>query len=308
MISGFDGVDPVTLFTSRAGSAIELYREGMGFSIIEQLTMPADPWRELWELPPGDDLAVTLLAKPNAHGGGIRVVQVPELPTGHTGRIPNQPGPYAWDFYVRDIHSTVARIEALGWSFRSAPQVYQLFGQNFDVTECMLEGPDGLLHALVEYIPNRHRCVLGVDPQEEVSEVIALVVVVRDLPGALQAMVSGLDADVAMDEVFSGAAIEQLLDLAPGTRFRMTLMRGPSRRSARFELLEQVAGSPEQPSSPRVLAPMPVADVASAAESLRSYGCAVKGPVTTEHGEVAIATLAPGVTLELRSSAADQAV
>ncbi len=296
----FDGVDPVTLCTPDAAQAIALYRDGLGFQVVSESVWPAQPWRQVWKLPPGPDLQVVELGKPRAHGGGIRIVSVPELPVVHGGRLPNQPGPYAWDFYVRDMQVCVQRIKDLGWAFRSEPQKYPLFGQDFDVTEVMLEGPQGLLHALVEYIPGQHRCVLGIDDSEETSEMIALVVVVDSIDAPRAAMIEGLGADIAMDETFAGPEVERLLDLPPGSAFQMVLMRGPSRRSARFELLESIGGEPVSSGIPHVIAPMPFANLDKAIGALRTFDVVVSDPVATVRGPVATATLASGIILELR--------
>lgn len=296
----FDGVDPVTLCTPDAAQAIALYRDGLGFQVVSESVWPAQPWRQVWKLPPGPDLQVVELGKPRAHGGGIRIVSVPELPVVRGGRLPNQPGPYAWDFYVRDMQACVQRIKDLGWAFRSEPQKYPLFGQDFDVTEVMLEGPQGLLHALVEYIPGQHRCVLGIDDSEETSEMIALVVVVDSIDAPRAAMIEGLGADIAMDETFAGPEVERLLDLPPGSAFQMVLMRGPSRRSARFELLESIGGEPVSSGIPHVIAPMPFANLDKAIGALRTFDVVVSDPVATVRGPVATATLASGIILELR--------
>ena len=285
----FDGVDPVTLCTPRASETVILYRDGLGFNETLKSIWPADPWRQMWNLPDGGDLLVTELRKPKAHGGGIRIVSVPELPEVAGNRLPNQPGPYAWDFYVRDMDSTVQRIEDLGWSFRSQPQRYPLFGQDFEVLEVMLEGPQGLLHALVEYIPGQHRCVLGVDETESVSELIALVVVVDKIEPPLRVMVAGLGADIAMDETFSGPAVERLLNLPPQSKFRMVLMRGPSRRSARFELLESIGGDRDAVQIPHVVAPIPVPNLAQAIAALWEQGVNPTDVWTTDLGPVSMA-------------------
>lgn len=296
----FDGVDPVTLCTPDAAQAIALYRDGLGFQVVSESVWPAQPWRQVWKLPTGPDLQVVELGKPRAHGGGIRIVSVPELPVVYGERLPNQPGPYAWDFYVRDMQACVQRIKDLGWAFRSEPQKYPLFGQDFEVTEVMLEGPQGLLHALVEYIPGQHRCVLGIDDSEDASEMIALVVVVDSIDAPRAAMIEGLGADVAMDETFTGPEIERLLDLPPGSAFQMVLMRGPSRRSARFELLESIGGEAVSSGIPHVIAPMPFANLDKAIGALRKFDVVVSDPVTTAGGPVATAMLASGIILELR--------
>lgn len=294
----FDGVDPVTLCTPDARSAVELYVAGLGFTVHSERRWPADPWRSLWGLEDGEDPFVTDLVKEGAHGGGIRIVHAPELPVIAPGRLPDTCGPYAWDFYVRDMAATIDRIRALGWSFRSEPQRYRLFGQDFDVLECMLEGPQGLAHALVEYIPNRHRCVLGTHPEADVSEVIALVVVVPEVAAPLRVMVEGLSADVAMDEHFSGDEVERLLDLPPGSSFRMALMRGPTRRSARFELLECLVGHEGVSLEyPHVIAPMPVANLDAAVTSMQARGLKVLARRDIGTGEAVRGRLAPGVDL-----------
>lgn len=300
----FDGVQPVTLCTPDPGVAVELYTAGLGFRALPSVRLPARPWRELWDLPTGGDLTVTDLVKDGAHGGGIRIVQVPELPVLQGGRLPDVSGPYAWDFYVRDIDRTIERLQEMGWSLRSEPQRYRLFGQDFEVLECMLEGPQGLLHALVEYIPNRHRCVLAQDDRHEVSEVIATVFVVPSVTEPLKAMTASLGADVAMDEVFAGPEIEALLDLPVGSSFRMALMRGPSRRSARFELLESIAGpeaSPFDGACPHVIAPMPVSDPAASAAAMFECGAVVREFRSSALSGAIRVELASGVKLLLVS-------
>ena len=300
----FDGVDPVTLCTPEADRAVELYSVGLDFTVASRRRWPADPWRRLWGLDDGDDLWVTDLVKNGARGGGIRIVEALELPIVEGDRLPDVCGPYAWDFYVRDMDKAITRIESLGWRFRSEPQRYRLFGQEFDVVECMLEAPQGLLHAFVEYIPNRHRCVLGTDPNTQVSEVIALVVVVPEVAPPLRAMVEGLGADVAMDEIFTGPEVERLLHLPSGSSFRMSLMRGPSRRSARFELLESLVGQQGLAGPhPHVIAPMPVAEVGSAIAQIGEQGIAVVARSETDLGDAALVHLAPGVPLLLTSNA-----
>lgn len=297
----FDGVDPVTLCTPEADRAVELYADGLGFTVASRRRWPADPWRQLWGLPDGDDPWVTDLVKDQAHGGGIRIVEAPELPIIEGGRLPDVCGPYAWDFYVRDMDRAMSRIESLGWRFRSEPQRYRLFGQQFEVVECMLEAPQGLLHAFVEYLPDRHRCVLGTDPQAQVSEVIALVVVVPEITVPLRGMVEGLGADVAMDETFTGPEVERLLDLPPDSSFRMALMRGPSRRSARFELLECLVGAQGvSPRHPHVIAPMPVGEVDIAVSKAVEQGMTVSARREIDGGEAALLELSPGVPLLLR--------
>lgn len=295
--SVFDGVQPITLCTPEPESAIELYASGLGFTAQPPVEWSAEPWRALWGLPPGGDLVVTDLVKEGAHGGGIRIVRSPELPVVSGGRRPDVCGPYAWDFYVRDMSRTIERVQALGWTLRSEPQRYRLFGQNFEVLECMLEGPQGLLHALVEYIPDRHRCVLGTNPSHEVSEVVATVFVVPAIAEPLTAMTLGLNSDVAMDEVFSGPEIETLLDLPAGSSFRMALMRGPSRRSARFELLECLIGARGITAGyPHVVAPIPVADPPAAASSVRGH---LAGTTYSGSLEGVAFDLAPGVRVLL---------
>lgn len=298
--SQFDGVTPVTLCTPEAIRAVELYEQGLDFTIASQHRWSADPWRRLWGLPDGGDLWVTDLVKEGAHGGGIRIVEAPELPVVSGGRLPDVCGPYAWDFYVRDMEATIERVRSLGWRFRSEPQRYQLFGQQFEVLECMLEGPQGLLHAFVEYLPDRHRCVLGRDPNAQVSEVIALVVVVPEVESPLRLMVDALHADIAMDERFSGPEVERLLDLPAESSFRMSLMRGPSRRSARFELLECLVGEHGISSQhPHVIAPMPVTDVPQALKQLQSARAGISIDLSGGVEQYARVELAPGVPILL---------
>ena len=215
--------------------ALDLYVGLLGFEVVAKDEGGGpDPWGRL-----GQQCGPSrLLAKTGSRGGSIRLTEVDHA-AARAGSM-ELPGPFAIDFYVRDLDDLVSRVDAQGFRLLSEPQDYVLFGQDFTVRECIFEGPAGISHTLVQYIPARHRCVLSDRPDLAVSEVVAIVHTVSQLAAPLATVVGELGAQVYFDQIYEGEVIERLLGLRPGTSFRMMLLRGQSRRNARLELIEIV--------------------------------------------------------------------
>lgn len=246
----FDGVDLITHIAHDAKPLLDLYTGPLGFTLTEHADLPQpESWRARWGVTRSGPLHAWVLGKPGSNGGWLRVVEDRSAPASRDLASISIAGPHALDFYVRDMSALHASMAADGARFRSPPQEYTLFGADFTVRECLLEAPLGLVHALVDYLPAQHRCVLSDDPAARVSEVAAVVQVVPDVDEALALLTGVLGASVYLDQTFSGPQIEQLMALPPGTQFRMALTRGPRRRNARLELIQQTpaSASPCQP-------------------------------------------------------------
>lgn len=301
----FDGIDHATLFAPDADVLASLYVGHLGFTEVGRDRLPpGSAQHELWGLP-ACELDVRTLEKRGSAGGGLRLVGVPDLPAVDAPRTMRTPGPFALDFYVRDLRGLHAELSRAGWGFRSEPVSYPLFGTEFSVDEVLLEAPLGLVHAFVEFLPGRHRCVLGDAPDERVSELVAAITVVPDVDDGLRTLRDALGGQVYFDEVFRGPAIEQLVGLPDGADFRAVLLRGPERRNARAELMEVVpTAPPDEVERPRsVVLSMGVDDVAGALDRLPD-DVEVVGPVvptTGPHAGRVVATLWPswGGVLEL---------
>ena len=301
----FDGIEQVSLFVTNAGPSLRLYCEYLGFNVISQETLTDTLYRNLWGLPAtGEPLGVTLLGKEGASGGWIRLIEVPDLPPRASRRSAHEPGAFALDFYVRGVRDLYDRLIGAGYEFRSPPLEYELPGTGLPVTEVFLEGPGGLLNAFVEYVPDRHRCVLGSRPTYLVSEVAAAVTIVEDVDEGLELVSGALGGTVYLDQVFTGPEVAELLDLPSASRFRMALVRGPHSRNARIELMEAVPGPAEGPRAPpaRMMFGWRVPDLA-VLDDLRSAEGALIEPVSVRngvHGNATTATFtAPwGMTLE----------
>jgi catechol 2,3-dioxygenase-like lactoylglutathione lyase family enzyme len=236
----FDGIGSTTLFGPDLDELVALYVGHLGFAEVGRWDLPdTGPYHRRWRLPPGP-LEIRDLHKVGATGGGLRLVGAPSLPPPAAPRTMHRPGPFALDLYVRDLRQLHQRLSAAGYRFRSEPVRYPLFGTDFEVDEVLLEAPLGFVHALVEFLPGRHRCVLGVRPEEEVSEIVAVIHVVEDVEVALGLVRDVLGGQVYLDEVFHGETVERLIGLPSGSRFRATLLRGPDRRNARAELMSTV--------------------------------------------------------------------
>jgi catechol 2,3-dioxygenase-like lactoylglutathione lyase family enzyme len=308
----FEAIDEVVLVVGDADRARRLYVDHMGFAAGPPVELKDIERARLW----GCDAPVTttLLVKEGSTGGAIRLVSAP-------GSAPQRPrqmdtaGPFAIDFYVRGMHGLYTRLLDDGFSFRSQPQRYQLFGTTFEVEEVLLEGPEGFLHALVEYLPRQHRCVLGERPDHQVSEVVAQVTVTDDLDAGLALLRDGLGGQVYFDQEFSGAVVERLIDLPAGASFRAVIMRGPNRRNARMELMTTVGDGGRAPLEhpPRLFPSIAVASLGDALDRVAQATTAVKvaGPVAVPEdlggGQAATLSTPFGVFVQLREPAAGNA-
>ncbi len=269
----FDGIDDVIIVTPDLSRALDLYRDQLEFSETARARIDDDRYSRLWRLPPGP-LDVVALGKRGSEGGALRLVGAPALAP-PPPRTMHRPGPFAIDFYVRGLPALHDRLLEAGYAFRSPVQHYPLFGTDFTVDEVLLEAPEGFVHALVEYLPRQHRCVLAAREDLTVSEVVAAVTVVDDVAEGLTLLRDVLGGEVYFDQRFEGPVIETLIGLAPGSGFRTTLLRGPARRNARAELMEVVPpatpGDADPPRDhPRMLLGCVVGDLDVLAARLRA--------------------------------------
>lgn len=290
----FDRIAHVVLLVRDPSRDLRLYRDHLGFEEHAHWSVPdASIFHRLWRIPAGP-IEVVELAKPGAFGGEILLVSGPGLP-GAAPRSMALPGPFALDFYVRDLAELHARLAADGFSTLSQPVRYGLFGTNFEVDEVILRAPSGLVHALVEWLPDRHRCLLSSQPDQRVSEIVALVTLSEDVEAGLVTLRDSLAGTVYLDTTFSGVDIERLLSLPSGTQFRAALLRGPLRGNARFELMTTSSGvAPalgELAEAPRSHpGAIPLVTVPSLDDALAMLGSAhgpVSGPATVDAGPYA---------------------
>ncbi len=284
----FDGIDVITLVTGDAAPLLALYTGPLGFQVMAQgpLAQPAQ-WRARWQLAGAGPLNTWVLGKPGSTGGWLRVAEDLSAPPSLGPATIARPGPHALDFYVRGLPGLYASLTARGAPFRSPPHDAVLPGAGFTVQECLLEVPLGLVHALVGYLPERHRCVLGNSPRASVSEAVAVVWVVPDIEEALALLTGPLAASVYLDQVFRGPQTERLMALPPGTTFRMALARGPGRRNARLEFIQQTP-APSDPAppvpGPAVILGCGVPDVAALHARLANERYGQVSPITTLAG------------------------
>ncbi|MDA8370697.1 MAG: VOC family protein [Nocardiopsaceae bacterium] len=291
----FDGIDLTTLITPDAEEALRLYRDFLGFRHEQGEIPDTEAFRWLWHLPPEGPLRAHLLSRPGSAGGRLRLVEAPEQPRIQRRRSIAETGPHAFDFYVRGFSDMHARLGSAGYRFRSEPQNYQLFGTSFAVDECLLEAPQGLVHALVGYLPERHRCVLSQHPDEPVSEVVAMVHVTDDLTAASRFATEVLEAEMYLRETFRGPEIERLMALPDGTEFTMALFRGPRRRNARLEFIERTgAADPDAGPAPHVVLGCAVTDLDALRRRLSGQDWGeVRGPITYSGGASVFSLLTP---------------
>lgn len=294
----FDGIDHVLLVAPDTGPALRLYRDHLGFGEVARALVDDPAASALWGLPPGP-VGVVDLAKEGSAGGGIRLLEAAALPPVPGPRTMHRAGPFAVDFYVRDLDGLHRSLAAAGHRFRSPPQRYRLPGTEVEVHEVLLEAPEGLVHAFVQYLPRQHRCVLGTRDDVAVSEAVAVVTVVDDVEEGLALLRDVLGGQVYFDQPFSGAAIETLIGLPPGASFRTVLVRGPQRRNARAELMAAVpapdASAVDPPREhPRVLLGCAVPDLDGLLAALPPEAGTVRGPLRLDdpvHGGGRVASV-----------------
>lgn len=240
----FDGIDVVTLPAPGLDDLLALYTEGLGFAVVADRPVDDPVWQRLWALPVPPRREV-LLGKPGSQGGWLRLVDVPGLPEPRMPGRPDRDGAYAIDFYVRGADRVEERIGALGWGFRSEAQHYLLPGTPVEVRERMLvQSRSGLLHAIVEYRPGQTRCVLAEAPDEDCSEVVAVVFFTSHHAEATAFAAGVLGAKRYFSGRFEGPAVERMLGLGAGEGFEAALFRGPRSRNARLEFAATMAPGP----------------------------------------------------------------
>lgn len=240
----FDGLDHIFLPTSDLDQLTALYVDVMGFTVAHDDPRPDPAWADLIGVAtPVEHLRV--LDKPGAHGGGIVLARVEGLePVGEPGP-PARRGPYALDFYARDSDDLEGRLTAAGWTFTAEPVHYSLPGTALPVRERMLvQHESGLLHAIVQHRPMGTRSVVGADPAQDCSEVVAVVCMTPELEDARRFAAEALGGREYFRGNFEGPEIEEMLGMGPGEQLVASLYRGPASRNARLEFAWRPGATP----------------------------------------------------------------
>lgn len=271
----FDGIRTLVLPTPKMGPLRELYVDLLGFVPTGQVNSPDPAWEHLWGLP-APPTRLLSLARPGSSGGALLLAEVPGLPPPAPAGLPERTGPYALDLYLRGADAVEDRLSAAGWGFRSPPVHYTLPGTQVPVRERMLEqSASGLVHAFVEYREKGTRCALDVDPDGEVSEIVAAVFLTDRLEQALAFASEVLGGQVYFRGVFEGPAVEELLGLGSGGGLDAGLLRGPGSRNARLEFARPTGrprGMQPQDPVPRVIAGWDVDDLDALLPRLAGHG------------------------------------
>lgn len=236
----FDGLDFVVLAVPNADPLIGLYGDLLGFEVAGDVSpAPGGTARLLGAPDPAS--RVVHLRRGTDVGGEIVLVETPALAPEPTGAPERRAGVYALDFYLRDAAATERQLTDAGWSFVSDAVHYDLPGTTIPVRERMLvQHHSGLLHALVQHRPGGTRSVLGDDEAGRSSEVVAVVVLTGDLPGARRFAADVLGGREYFTGTFAGAAVEDMLEYGPGEGLEASLYRGPRSRNARLEFARPV--------------------------------------------------------------------
>lgn len=240
---GFDGLDFVVLAVPDADPLVGLYAGLLGFEVAaDRAPAPAGTARLLGL--PCEAARVVHLRRGADAGGDVVLVETPAIEPEPAGAPDRRAGVYALDFYLRDAAATERAITEAGWSFVSEAVHYDLPGTTIPVRERMLvQHHSGLLHALVQHRPGGTRSVLGTDEAGWSSEVVAVVVLTADLPGARRFASDVLGGREYFTGTFEGPAVEEMLSYGPGEGLEGLLYRGPRSRNARLEFARPVDGA-----------------------------------------------------------------
>lgn len=238
----FDGLDFVVLAVPSADPLVGLYGDLLGFEVATDLS-PAPPGVGRLLGVPGEVTRVVRLRRGAEVGGEIVLVETPGITPEPAGAPERRAGVYALDFYLRDAAATERALTDAGWPFVSEAVHYDLPGTTIPVRERMLvQEHSGLLHALVQHRPGGTRSVLGHDDTGRCSEVVAVVILTGDLPGARRFAADVLGGREYFTGTFEGPAVEEMLEYGPGEGLEASLYRGPASRNARLEFARPVDG------------------------------------------------------------------
>jgi len=221
-------VREVVISTATLAQAVHFWCGWLGFSVLAEVDGASPALALLWQTKPEQIGKRLLLGQPDFL---CRIHLVEVVNAGYPIRRDASALdalPKTLNLLVRNLPDIWQRLHDLGANMRSNWVEYELDGQRY--RDAHLLGPDhsgiGLLEVLdADYPVN----------QFGIGEPASFTYTVERLP-AEQAFYQALGAQLRLDRVFSGPAIEQLVGLPEGGSLQMLLF-GPQHPVARLELV-----------------------------------------------------------------------
>lgn len=263
-----------------------------------------------WQLhEPCTRLRQALLTAPDETRGALRVVEFQGC-----ARVAIRPSQRTWDtggifdldLFTRDVRANYRRlVERHGFSAFGEPVDYVL--GEFDVTQVVARGPDGLVLAIIE---PRQATEIPLPADGCLSRVFNSTQLVRDMDAALDFYTRVLGWHIMMDLTIDDA-VEPGADVlglpmphARTARRRVAIVHPEGRNDGSVEMIE-IQGFDGRDYAARAVAPnigllalrVPVSDAAALAARIRAAGATLHAPLVP----LDIAGLARGLFFSVRT-------
>lgn len=225
-------------------AALGLFRDAMALKVESQGAL-STALLNAWGLPAGTQARFAELSCKGYPIGRLRLLEYTPAATQRVrvdhggGDSGTDVGMKALDFYVADpITDSVARIEALGYQFRSAPVKHQIAESISE--ECLFTGPDGVPILLM--VGHRHgvTSLRPGSPDGPFSEVPTISVVAGDLQATRRFYGEGLGLETVTDAETPDEyrdLVDDLTGVPKGTRIHFLMYVEPGESSGKILLV-----------------------------------------------------------------------
>jgi catechol 2,3-dioxygenase-like lactoylglutathione lyase family enzyme len=256
---------------------------------------------QAWRVPEGcSRIEQALLLPPVGERGALRLVCFHGLERDYirpSQRSWDTGGIFDVDIFSRDVRGTYRRLQRMGWGAFGEPVDYEM--DEFDVTQVVATGPDGLVLAIIE----PHKPPTFDLPFEAMSRVFNSTQMVRDMDAAIAFYCGTLGwtalVDLTIDDSIEPGAdvLGMPMPMARTTKRRVVIVHPEGVNDGSVELIE-IVGWEGRDYSERAMAPnvgllalrLPVASVDDYADAILARGGALHvAPCSAEiapYGEV----------------------
>jgi catechol 2,3-dioxygenase-like lactoylglutathione lyase family enzyme len=225
-------------------AALGLFRDAMGLEVESQGAL-STALLTAWGLPADTEARYAELSCKGYAIGRLRLVEYQPSATqkvrlDHGGEDSGTDvGMKALDFYVADpITDSVARIEALGYQFRSPPVKHQIAESISE--ECLFTGPDGVPILLMVGHRQAVTSLRPGSPDGPFSEVPTISVVAGDLQATRRFYGEGLGLETVTDAETPAEyrdLVDDLTGVPHGTRIHFLMYVEPGESSGKILLV-----------------------------------------------------------------------
>jgi catechol 2,3-dioxygenase-like lactoylglutathione lyase family enzyme len=132
--------------------SIEFYSEIIGLKALTIFEYEAGT-TNIWNVPKGTRIRQSLCQRENSDIGQVLLIDFSSLPRNYIKTNPNTGmirGFWNINFYVKDIHRSLERLENMGYYAWSEPTEHQIGNMVGAPIEVIIDGPDGIAVNLVQ--------------------------------------------------------------------------------------------------------------------------------------------------------------